>query len=68
MDYTNIKKTLSKNIINLTNTILFLNEQGYEINKQKWNKLTYNHILAHSVNSNMFSKYKELNKAINVIL
>lgn len=68
MDYTNIKKTISKNIINLANTIIFLNKQGYEINKQKWNKLIYNNILARSIDSNMFIKYKELNKAINIIL
>lgn len=68
MDYINVKKKLSKNIINLANTILFLNKQGYEVNKQKWNKLIYNNILAHSIDSNMFIKYKELNKAINIIL
>lgn len=68
MDYTNIKKTLSKNIINIANTIIFLNKQGYEINKQKWNKLTYSNILVRSIDSNMFSKYKELNKAITIIL
>lgn len=68
MDYINIKKKLLKNIINLANTILFLNKQGYEVNKQKWNKLTYNNILARSIDSNMFSKYKELNKVINIIL
>lgn len=68
MDYDEIKKALSKNVINLTNTIIFLNEQGYEINKQKLNKLTYYHILAHSINANIFNRYKELNNKINIIL
>lgn len=46
-----IRENVLKNIIALTDSIMFLNEQGYEVNQRKWNKLIYYHVLAHSVDS-----------------
>ena len=46
-----IRENVLKNIIALTDSIMFLHEQGYEVNKRKWNKLIYYHVLAHSVDS-----------------
>lgn len=46
-----IRENVLKNIIALTDSIIFLNEQGYEVNQRKWNKLIYYNVLAHSVDS-----------------
>ena len=46
-----IIENVLKNIIALTDSIMFLNEQGYEVNQRKWNKLIYYHVLAHYVDS-----------------
>lgn len=46
-----IRENVLKNIIALTDSIMFLNEQGYEVNQRKWNKLIYYHVLVHSADS-----------------
>lgn len=52
-----IRENVLRNIIALTDSIMFLNEQGYEVNQKKWNKLIYLHVLAHSVETSLFDDY-----------